>query len=106
MSAALPFPPLTADEAAHSRRLVHRIWEEIDTRGGWLSFERFMEMALYEPGLGYYSAGATKLGGAGDFITAPEISPLFSRCLANQSVQVLEHLDGGSILELGAGSGV
>src|SRR5688572_13352637 len=106
MSAALPLPPLTADEAAHSRRLVHRIWEEIDARGGWLSFERFMEMALYEPGLGYYSAGATKLGGAGDFITAPEISQLFSRCLANQSAQVLESINGGSILELGAGSGV
>ena len=74
MSAALPLPPLTADEAAHSRRLVHRIWEEIDTRGGWLSFERFMEMALYEPGLGYYSAGATKLGAAGDFTTAAENS--------------------------------
>jgi len=106
MSAALPLPPLTADEAAHSRRLVHRIWEEIDTRGGWLSFERFMEMALYEPGLGYYSAGATKLGAGGDFVTAPEVSSLFSRCLATQCSEVLQHVSGGSILELGAGSGV
>jgi SAM-dependent MidA family methyltransferase len=99
-------PPLTADEAAHSRRLTHRIWEEIDSCGGWLSFERFMEMALYEPGLGYYSAGATKLGAAGDFITAPEISSLFSRCLATQCSEVLRQVSGGSILELGAGSGV
>src|ERR1700742_3370629 len=106
MSSALALPPLTADEAAHSRRLQNRIWEEIDARGGWLSFERFMEMALYQPGLGYYSAGATKLGAAGDFVTAPEISPLFSRCLAAQCVEVFDRLGGGDILELGAGSGV
>ena len=106
MSAALPLPPLTTDEAAHSRRLVHRIWEEIDARGGWLSFERFMEMALYEPGLGYYSAGATKLGAGGDFVTAPEVSSLFSRCLANQCSEILQHVGGGAILEFGAGSGV
>jgi SAM-dependent MidA family methyltransferase len=106
MSAALPLPPLTADEAAHSRRVVHRIWEEIDARGGWLSFERFMEMSLYEPGLGYYSAGATKLGASGDFVTAPEVSSLFSRCLANQCAEILRHVSGGAILEFGAGSGV
>jgi SAM-dependent MidA family methyltransferase len=106
MSTALTLPPLTPDEAAHSRRLSHRIWEEIDKCGGWLSFERFMEMALYEPGLGYYSAGATKLGAGGDFVTAPEISSLFSRCLATQCSEILRQVSGGSILELGAGSGV
>lgn len=106
MSSALALPPLTADEAAHSRRLVNRIWEEIDARGGWLSFERFMEMALYEPGLGYYSAGASKLGAGGDFVTAPEVSPLFSRCLATQCGEILRHVSGGAILEFGAGSGV
>jgi SAM-dependent MidA family methyltransferase len=106
LSVELPLPPLSPDEAAHSERLVERIRDAIEAAHGWISFERFMEMALYEPGLGYYSAGATKLGGAGDFITAPEISPLFSRCLANQSAQVLESVRGGSILELGAGSGV
>src|SRR4029453_13675930 len=106
MSAALPLPPLTTDEAAHSRRLVHRIWEEIDTRGGWLNFEGFGGRALSEPGLGYYSAGATKLGAGGDFVTAPEVSPLFSRCLATQCSEVLQHVSGGAILELGAGSGV
>lgn len=106
MSDVLPLPPLTPDEAAHSRRLVNRIWEEIDARNGWLSFERFMEMALYEPGLGYYSAGASKLGAGGDFVTAPEVSSLFSRCLATQCEEVLQQVSGGAILEFGAGSGV
>lgn len=106
MSAALPMPPLTANEAAHSRRLVNRIWEEIDARDGWLSFERFMEMALYEPGLGYYSAGTSKLGAGGDFVTAPEVSPLFSRCLATQCSEILQQVSGAEILEFGAGSGV
>lgn len=106
MSVELSLPPLSPDEAAHSERLVERIRDAIEAAHGWISFERFMEMALYEPGLGYYSAGATKLGGAGDFVTAPEISPLFSRCLANQCLEVLQSIGGGSILELGAGSGV
>ena len=99
-------PPLSADEQAHSTRLEHRIRDEIEAHGGWISFERFMEMALYEPGLGYYSAGATKLGRDGDFVTAPEISPLFSRCLAGQCAEILQQLGSGSILELGAGSGI
>lgn len=102
----MSLPPLTPEESAHSERLVQRIRDAIEAAGGWISFERFMEMSLYEPGLGYYSAGSTKLGSEGDFVTAPEISPLFSRCLANQCVQVLETVTGGSILELGAGSGV
>jgi SAM-dependent MidA family methyltransferase len=102
----LPLPALSPDEQAHSEQLVHRIRDAIEAAGGWISFERFMEMALYEPGLGYYSAGATKLGSEGDFITAPELSPLFSRCLANQCIDVLQSVPGGHILELGAGSGV
>jgi len=65
-----------------------------------------MEMALYEPGLGYYSAGSTKLGESGDFVTAPEISPLFSRCLAAQCIEVFDRIGTANILELGAGSGV
>jgi SAM-dependent MidA family methyltransferase len=99
-------PALTSDEVAHSAKLVNRIRDAIDAAGGWISFERFMDMALYEPGLGYYSAGSVKLGSAGDFVTAPEISPLFSRCLANQCVEILEQLGTADILELGAGSGV
>jgi SAM-dependent MidA family methyltransferase len=106
MSVPLPLPALSPEESAHSEQLVQRIRDAIEAAGGWISFERFMEMALYEPGLGYYSAGSTKLGSEGDFVTAPEISPLFSRCLANQCVQVLDAVPGGHILELGAGSGV
>lgn len=106
MSASLPLPALSAEQAAHSTQLVNRIRDVIDANAGWISFERFMELALYEPGLGYYSAGGLKFGQAGDFITAPEISPLFSRCLANQCEEVLAHIGPADILELGAGSGV
>jgi SAM-dependent MidA family methyltransferase len=106
MNGEAGWPVLSTDEAQHSERLVRRIREEIESRGGWISFERYMEMALYEPGLGYYSAGATRFGAAGDFVTAPEISSLFSRCLAAQSAEALRHLGGGDLLEVGAGSGV
>jgi SAM-dependent MidA family methyltransferase len=106
VSAQPGLPSLTPEEQAHSARLEQRICEEIDARGGWISFERFMEMALYEPGLGYYSAGATKLGGAGDFVTAPEISPLFSRCMAAQCAEIFEQSGTAHVLELGAGSGI
>jgi SAM-dependent MidA family methyltransferase len=77
---------------------------EIDHAGGWISFARFMELALYAPGLGYYMAGASKLGAEGDFVTAPEVSGLFGRTLAHQIAQVLSS-NGGDVLELGAGSG-
>lgn len=96
---------LTSDERAHSQRLLALIHAEIARAGGWLDFQSFMNLALYAPGLGYYSAGTHKLGAGGDFTTAPEISPLFSRCLAHQCAQVLRHLHHGSVLELGAGSG-
>jgi SAM-dependent MidA family methyltransferase len=65
-----------------------------------------MELALYAPGLGYYAAGTRKFGEAGDFITAPETSPLFARCLARQCHEVLEGIPSGRLLEIGAGSGV
>lgn len=106
MSLAAGLPSLTTEELAHSRRLVERIRDAIDASSGWISFERFMELALYEPGLGYYSAGATKLGRDGDFVTAPEISSLFSRCIAAQCAEVIERLGRGDVLELGAGSGI
>ena len=102
--ADLPLP--APDALEHSRRLAERIRAEIRAAGGALSFARYMELALYAPGLGYYSAGARKFGAAGDFVTAPERSALFSRCLARQCAEVLEELGHGSILELGAGSGV
>jgi SAM-dependent MidA family methyltransferase len=99
----LPAP--NAAEAAHSAALLQRITQRIDTAGGWINFETFMTLALYAPGLGYYSAGSTKLGAAGDFTTAPEVSELFARCMARQCAQILAATPGGSILELGAGTG-
>ena len=106
MSAASVLPALTADEVAHGARLEARIRDEIAAAGGCIGFARYMQLALYEPGLGYYSAGARKFGAAGDFITAPEVAPVFSRCLAAQCAEVLQALGGGDVLELGAGSGV
>lgn len=91
---------------AHGEALVAHIHDEIAASGGFLSFARYMELALYTPGLGYYSASARKFGAGGDFVTAPEISPLFSRCLARSCADVLTQLGGGDVLELGAGSGV
>jgi SAM-dependent MidA family methyltransferase len=92
-------------ETAHSSRVLERIRERIAAAGGWLPFDAYMQMALYEPGLGYYSAGARKLGRGGDFTTAPEMTPLFGRCLARHCTEVLAALDGGDVLEIGAGSG-
>jgi SAM-dependent MidA family methyltransferase len=97
-------PSLTVDERAHSERVVEHIRAFMGERGGVIGFDAWMRLALYAPGLGYYSAGATKLGGGGDFVTAPEISSLFSRCLARQCADVLR-VTGGDVLELGAGSG-
>ena len=99
--------PVPDDHAlTHSRRLADRIRAVIRGEGGAISFSRYMELALYEPGLGYYSAGARKFGEAGDFITAPELSPLFSRCVARQCLEILDIVAGGSLLEIGPGSGV
>ena len=104
-SGARSMPALTPDEARHSAALTGLIGEHIVRAGGWLSFERFMELALYAPGLGYYSAGSHKIGVGGDFVTAPEVSDLFSQCLARQCAQVLRSCSRGGILELGAGTG-
>ncbi len=97
----LPLPDENAQ--AHSRNLSVFL-REIIAEQGPIPFSRFMRESLYAPGLGYYSAGARKFGTDGDFITAPEISPLFAQCLATQAAQVLK-LTGGDLLELGAGSG-
>ena len=99
----LPLPDEFAQQ--HSEQLQAAIRAEIDANDGTISFARFMEMALYQPGLGYYSAGSRKFGEAGDFVTAPELSPLFSRCLARQCQQVLAEIGFGDILEFGAGTG-
>src|ERR1700676_4743181 len=91
-------------QARHLARVHDYLVQQI-AAAGWLSFERFMDLALYAPGLGYYSAGAQKLGAGGDFTTAPEVSRLFGACVARQCAEVLSELPGGSILEIGAGSG-
>jgi SAM-dependent MidA family methyltransferase len=91
--------------AEHSARLRERLAAEINAAGGWLSFERFMDLALYAPGLGYYSGGAAKLGAGGDFTTAPEVSRLFGACVAVQCAEVLRETSAGTVLEIGAGSG-
>ncbi|HEY7985842.1 MAG TPA: SAM-dependent methyltransferase [Methylophilaceae bacterium] len=99
---SLPSPSPAA--LVHSELLCKLISAEVQENNGWISFARFMHLALYAPGLGYYSAGLQKFGVDGDFVTAPEISPLFGRCLAKQATQILNAV-GGDILELGAGSG-
>jgi SAM-dependent MidA family methyltransferase len=96
-------PAMSTEEAEHSRRVSLAIRERIEAAGGWLPFDEFMEMALYAPGLGYYTAGGVKIGRGGDFTTAPEVSDLFSTCVARQCSEALA--SGGSILELGAGTG-
>jgi SAM-dependent MidA family methyltransferase len=103
MSTNLPAPDETAAVVSH--QLTARICDEAARHDGGMSFDRFMEMALYEPGLGYYSGAGRKFGPDGDFVTAPEISPMFSRCVAVQVAEVLERY-GGVVLEFGAGSGV
>ena len=95
--------PISDEAAAISARLSARIAAEIE-RDGFMPFSRFMELTLYAPGMGYYAAGAVKLGPHGDFTTAPELSSLFARALASQVKQVLE-AGCARILELGAGTG-
>lgn len=97
-------PTLDAAEAAHVELVRARIRERVAAAGGWLAFDDYMDCVLYAPGLGYYSAGATKFGAAGDFVTAPELSDLFARALARQFADVLADT-GGGVLEVGAGSG-
>jgi len=99
-------PPLSPAEAGHSERMAGHLRSLISTGGGWLPFSRFMDAALYAPGLGYYMAGQARFGAGGDFVTAPEISPLFARCLATQVAELLARTGGGDIVEFGGGSGV
>jgi len=94
--------PLAQD---YSDQLKRQITAQIAAQGGWLSFADYMQLCLYAPGLGYYSAGSHKLGAGGDFSTAPEISPLFGRALAVHIADAASQIDGFEILEFGAGSG-
>jgi SAM-dependent MidA family methyltransferase len=98
-----PWPDPDPQALAAGGRLLERIGAELARHGDWISFARYMELALYQPGLGYYAGGAAKLGAAGDFVTAPETGALFGRALARQVAELLR--PGDALLELGAGSG-
>ena len=100
--ALLPIPD--AESQALSQQLAQLIQQKIKNAGGWINFAEFMQMALYTPSLGYYSGGAKKFGQGGDFVTAPEISPLFAQTLSRQAAQILATTQG-DVLELGAGTG-
>ncbi len=99
----LPDPDPTARD--HSRRVAAAIRSAIDTAGGAIPFAEYMRLALYAPGLGYYQAGAEKLGAGGDFVTAPEVSALFGEVIGRQLGETLAAAGGDTILELGAGTG-
>lgn len=98
-------PQPSPDALEQSGRLVTRLRSLIDAQGGWISFATYMAEALYAPGLGYYSGGARKFGPGGDFITAPELTPLFGQALATQIQQIME-LSAPHIIEAGAGTGL
>ncbi len=104
MHSSLPLPD--TDALAHSEQLREALRAEILANGGVMPFARFMELSLYAPGLGYYSAGASKFGPSGDFTTAPEMGPLFTATVANAVAPVLQQLGPQArFLELGGGSG-
>ena len=101
----MPLPSRAAIE--HSRRVAAHVAGAIDHAGGWIPFDHYMQLVLYAPQLGYYAAGARKFGDSasgGDFVTAPEISPLFAQALAQQIAQLFEQIPA-RIVEFGAGSG-
>lgn len=100
---SLPQP--SAEALDQSNRLTALLQSEIRAAGGWMPFSRYMELALYAPGLGYYSGGARKFGPGGDFITAPELTPLFGQALASQVEQVMQ-LSAMQVIEVGAGTGL
>jgi SAM-dependent MidA family methyltransferase len=99
-------PQPTAPEQTHSQQLKRLIIQKIHHAGGMIPFSEFMQLALYEPQLGYYTGNKHKFGVQGDFITAPELSPLFAQSVAHQCQQVLQHETHNTILEFGAGSGI
>jgi SAM-dependent MidA family methyltransferase len=98
-------PQPSSEQTDHSIQLIEKIIHHIEQAGGVISFQEYMQHCLYEPGLGYYSAGSTKFGAAGDFVTAPEISSLFGQCIANQAAQLFDQGLQRQFLEFGAGTG-
>jgi SAM-dependent MidA family methyltransferase len=106
LSTTRPELPVPSDDARRvSAALVAEIRREIERAGGWIDFARYMELALYAPGQGYYSAGSAKLGAGGDFVTAPELSRSFGRALAATLATELDVQGAHDVVELGAGSG-
>lgn len=105
MQTGFDLPAPATEALAHSERVRALVAAHIAGNGGFLSFADYMDAVLYAPGLGYYSAGAQKFGSAGDFVTAPELGPVFARCLARLAGPALRQLGGGVILEVGGGSG-
>ncbi|HMV63048.1 MAG TPA: SAM-dependent methyltransferase [Zoogloea sp.] len=98
-------PPPSPDALAQSERLVARLRDLIAREGGWISFATYMGEALYAPGLGYYSGGSRKFGPGGDFITAPELTPLFGQAVAGQLVEIMAQ-SAPQLIEAGAGTGL
>ena len=105
MQAELKLPDPDPQSAAHSARVAAYVSNRIADAGGAISFAEYMHHVLYAPGLGYYSAGTTKFGAGGDFITAPEVSPVFGRVLARQCAEAMSATDTTEVLEFGAGTG-
>lgn len=99
-------PPLSAGDAVHGARVAAHIRGLVAEHGGWLPFSQFMQAALYAPGLGYYMTDRIRFGAGGDFVTAPELSPLFQACMAGFLADALERAGGGDVVEFGAGSGI
>jgi SAM-dependent MidA family methyltransferase len=100
---SLPLPG--ADARAHSARVLAHIRDAIHGAGGFIAFSRYMELVLYAPALGYYVAGARKFGEAGDFVTGPELTPLYGAAIARQLAPILATTIARDIVEFGAGSG-
>ena len=101
----MKLPQPSPEALAQSGHLVDHLRSLIDSQGGWISFATYMAEALYTPGLGYYSGGAHKFGPGGDFITAPELTPLFGQALASQVQQIMD-LSAPQVIEAGAGTGL